>query len=48
MELQCAVEGDVSPDDVKRAMALSRERCCSEWHSMRQDIDFQVTCVLRA
>jgi uncharacterized OsmC-like protein len=48
MELQCAVEGDVSPDDVERAIALSRERYCSVWHSMRQDIDFQVTCDLRA
>lgn len=30
-------------DAVERAAALSREKYCSVWHSMRQDIDFQVT-----
>jgi len=47
-ERQLAVEGDVSPDAVERAIALSRERCCSAWHSMRQAIDSQVTFDLRA
>jgi putative redox protein len=40
MTLRFTVEGDVSPDTVDRAIALSREKYCSVWHSMRQDIDF--------
>jgi putative redox protein len=43
MALHLAVEGDVPEDAVARAIALSREKYCSVWHSMRQDIDFQVT-----
>jgi putative redox protein len=33
------VHGDVPPPAVERAIALSREKYCSVWHSMRQDID---------
>lgn len=43
MALHVTVEGDVPGDAVARAIALSREKYCSVWHSMRQDIDFQVT-----
>ena len=46
--LHFAVEGPVPADAVERAIALSREKYCSVWHSMRQDIDFQVTFELRA
>ena len=41
--LHITVEGDVPADTVERAIALSREKYCSVWHSMRQDIDFTVT-----
>jgi len=41
--LHFTIEGDVPADAVDRAIALSRERYCSVWHSMRQDIDFQVS-----
>jgi len=41
--MQVTVEGDVPRDAIERAIALSRDRYCSVWHSMRQDIDFQVT-----
>jgi putative redox protein len=34
------VEGDVAEDKIERAIALSREKYCSVWHSMRQDIPF--------
>jgi putative redox protein len=44
--LQFAVEGDVPPDAIERAIALSREKYCSVWHSMRQDIDFTVTSTI--
>jgi putative redox protein len=40
MHLQVSVEGDVPADAVARAIALSYERYCSVWHSMRQDIVF--------
>lgn len=41
--LHYTITGDVPPDKVERAIALSRERYCSVWHSMRQDIDLTVT-----
>jgi len=36
--IRFAVEGNVPQDAVERAIALSREKYCSVWHSMRQDI----------
>jgi putative redox protein len=41
--LHFTIEGDVPPYSIERAIALSREKYCSVWHSMRQDIDFTVT-----
>jgi putative redox protein len=43
MTLHVAVEGDVPADAIDRAIALSREKYCSVWHSMRQDIEFTIT-----
>ena len=43
IDLHFTVEGGVPKDAVQRAIALSREKYCSVWHSMRQDIDFVVT-----
>ena len=37
------VRGQVPPDRVERAIALSRERYCSVWHSLRPDIAFRAT-----
>ena len=37
------VSGDVPPEAVERAIALSRERYCSVWHSMREDTEFITT-----
>lgn len=34
------VSGAVPADAVERAIALSREKYCSVWHSLRQDIHF--------
>ncbi len=42
MTLHLTIEGDVPRDAVDRAIALSRDKYCSVWHSMRQDIDFLV------
>jgi putative redox protein len=41
--LTFAIDGDVPLDAIERAIALSREKYCSVWHSMRQDIDFTAT-----
>ena len=41
--LHYPITGDVPPDKVERAIKLSREKYCSVWHSMRQDIDLKVT-----
>ena len=38
--LRFTVTGAIAPDKVERAIALSREKYCSVWHSLRQDIEF--------
>ena len=41
--LHFVVSGAVPRDAVDRALALSHEKYCSVWHSMRQDITFTTT-----
>ena len=41
--LHYTITGDVPADKVERAIDLSREKYCSVWHSMRQDIELTVT-----
>ena len=41
------VEGDVPPAAVERALALSHEKYCSVWHSMRQDIELRASFEIR-
>ena len=41
--LNYTITGRVPDTQVERAVRLSREKYCSVWHSMRQDIDFRVT-----
>jgi putative redox protein len=41
--LHFTITGQVPEDKVERAIELSREKYCSVWHSMRQDIDLTVT-----
>lgn len=48
MHLHVTVEGDLPADAVARALALSHEKYCSVWHSMRQDIVFSTTHEVRA
>ena len=43
MSLRVIVEGEVPAAAVERAIALSRDKYCSVWHSMRQDIAFTVS-----
>ena len=42
IELRFVLRGELEADKVERAIALSRETYCSVWHSMRQDIAFEV------
>ena len=37
--LHFALKGDVPAHAVERAIQLSRDKYCSVWHSLRQDID---------
>ena len=46
--LHFTAEGEVPPDAIGRAIALSHEKYCSVWHSMRQDIAFTTTYEVRA
>lgn len=41
--LHYTIAGDVPDAAIQRAIDLSREKYCSVWHSMRQDIELTVT-----
>ena len=41
--LKYTITGTVPDAQVERAIALSREKYCSVWHSLRQDITLDVT-----
>jgi putative redox protein len=43
VSLHFSIQGDPTPEAVDRAIALSREKYCSVWHSLRQDIDLRIT-----
>jgi putative redox protein len=45
--LHFEVDGDVPEETVARAIQLSRDKYCSVWNSMRQDIEFQVTFAIQ-
>jgi putative redox protein len=46
IELKYTITGNVPEDQVERAIQLSRDKYCSVWHSMRQDIDLRVSHVI--
>jgi putative redox protein len=43
VELNYVVTGNVPKEPVQRAIDLSRDKYCSVWHSLRQDIPLTVT-----
>jgi putative redox protein len=43
VEMRFAVTGDVPAAPIQRAIDLSRDKYCSVWNSLRQDIDLTVT-----
>jgi putative redox protein len=40
VDLRFTIDTNAPPDQIARALALSREKYCSVWHSLRQDIAF--------
>lgn len=47
VDLHFIVEGDVPAAAIERALQLSRDKYCSVWQSLRQDIAFTTTCEVR-
>jgi putative redox protein len=45
--LRFTVTGDIPVEKVERAIALSREKYCSVWHTLRQDIAFETSFDVR-
>jgi putative redox protein len=43
VQMHFAVGGDVNPSQLDRAIQLSRDKYCSVWHSMREDITLETT-----
>ena len=43
IHLHFTIQGLVPAAAVDRAIALSREKYCSVWHSMRPDLDFRIS-----
>jgi putative redox protein len=41
--IQYAITGNIPPEAVERAIELSREKYCSVWHSMREDIELETS-----
>jgi len=39
IDLRFTIDTNAPENQIERAIALSREKYCSVWHSMRQDID---------
>lgn len=48
VSLRFVVQGAVPEQAVERAIALSRDKYCSVWQSMRPDIDFTTTYEISA
>jgi putative redox protein len=48
VEMHFSINGNVPEPAVQRAVDLSREKYCSVWHSMRQDIDLKVSFSISA
>ena len=39
VQVEFTMHGEIPPAAVERAIALSRDKYCSVWHSLRQDIE---------
>lgn len=47
VSLTFTVAGSLAPESVERAIALSHDKYCSVWHSLRQDIVFTTAFEVR-
>jgi putative redox protein len=47
VDLHFTVEGAIPPDRMEHALALSREKYCSVWHSLRPDIELTTSFEIR-
>ena len=45
-DVSFTLDTSAPPDQVDRAIALSREKYCSVWHSLRQDIELTTSVTL--
>jgi putative redox protein len=43
ISLHYTISGDIADEPIQRAIDLSRNKYCSVWHSLRQDIPLDVT-----
>jgi putative redox protein len=43
VRIHFAVGGNINPAQLDRAIALSRDKYCSVWHSLREDITLETT-----
>ena len=43
IELHYTITGDIPAEPIERAIQLSRDKYCSVWHSMRQDIELETS-----
>jgi putative redox protein len=48
VQLEFTIRGAVPESAVERAIALSRDRYCSVWHSLREDIQLTSSYVIHA
>jgi putative redox protein len=48
IEMRFALDTDAVPDHIQRAIDLSREKYCSVWHSLRQDIELITSFVAQS
>jgi putative redox protein len=48
VDLRFSIAGTVPASAVERAIALSRDKYCSVWHSMQPDIDFTTSYEISA
>lgn len=48
VSLHYVITGAVEAEKVERAIALSRQKYCSVWHSLRQDVDFRTSFEIHA
>ena len=46
--LHYTVTGDIPTEPIQRAIDLSREKYCSVWHSLRQDISLEISFAVSA